>query len=48
MWYQEKAKFHYKQWEVAINENKTKAAEKHMTEHLNYMELEKIEARRTT
>tara|TARA_R110000744_G_C19198699_1_gene544718 strand:- start:456 stop:602 length:147 start_codon:yes stop_codon:yes gene_type:complete len=47
MWYQEKAKFYFKQWEIAINENKQKAAEKHMKEYLNYTEMEKIEANRT-
>ena len=39
MWYQEKAKFFHKQWQQAINDNKTKAADKHMTEYITYMEM---------
>ncbi len=45
MWYQEKSKFHYKQWEVAINDNKQKAAEKHMKEYLNYQEMAETAAK---
>tara|TARA_R110000803_G_scaffold53369_3_gene109570 strand:- start:3236 stop:3388 length:153 start_codon:yes stop_codon:yes gene_type:complete len=47
MWYQEKAKFHYKQWEVATEQGKEKAANAHMVEYLNYKEMEEIEDRRT-
>ncbi len=47
MWYQEKAKFHYKQWETATEQGNEKAANAHMLEYLNYIEMEKIEARRT-
>ena len=44
-YYKEKAEFHHKQWDSAVNEGKTKAAAHHMTEHLNYAELLKIAER---
>ena len=42
MWYQEKAKFHYKQWEVATEQGKEKAANAHMLEYLNYIKSQLI------
>ena len=39
IWYEEKASFYYKQWEIAKNSGKKVAAEKAMTEHLNYKQL---------
>ena len=38
-WYEKKAEFHYKQWELAQDSNKEKAAAHHMAEHLNYKEM---------
>lgn len=40
-WHKEKADFYYKQWEVAIEAGKEKAADKAMTEYLNYKEMSK-------
>lgn len=37
--YQGKADTHHKQWEVAIEAGKEKAAKYHMQEYMNYMEL---------
>ncbi len=45
MWYQEKAKFHYRQWEVATENNKHKAANAHMKEYLNYEEMAETAAK---
>jgi len=45
MWYQEKAKFHYKQWETATEQGKEKAANAHMVEYLNYQsEVERLKS----
>tara|TARA_R110000822_G_C15082867_1_gene469853 strand:+ start:502 stop:657 length:156 start_codon:yes stop_codon:yes gene_type:complete len=45
MWYQEKAKFHYHQWELATEQGKEKAANAHMIEHLNYQsEVERLKS----
>ncbi len=38
-WYKDKADFHHKQWEVARDAGKTKAADFHMQEYLNYEEM---------
>ena len=38
-WYKSKMKFHFKQWELAQEGNKEKAANHHMTEYLNYKEM---------
>ena len=44
-YYKEKAEFHHKQWDAAVNEGKEKAAKHHMTEYINYAELLKIAER---
>ena len=38
-WYKEKRDSHHKQWEVAQDLNKEKAAAYHMQEFINYSEL---------
>jgi hypothetical protein len=40
-WYQNKADFHFKEYQLAVDANKEKAAKHHMTEYLNYKELSK-------
>jgi len=37
--YQGKSDFHHKQWELATDANKEKAAKFHQQEYLNYQEL---------
>lgn len=37
--YEKKAEFHHKEWELAHNLGKDKAAEFHMQEYLNYQKL---------
>lgn len=39
-YYEKKAEFHYTQWQLATDANKKKAADSHMIEYLNYMELQ--------
>ena len=41
-YYKEKAEFHHKQWNAAVDSGKEKAAKHHMTEYINYAELLKI------
>ena len=38
-YYKEKADFHHKQWNAAVDSGKTKAASYHMIEYLNYAEM---------
>ena len=38
-WYEEKMNFHHKQWAVAQETGKQKAADFHMGEYLNYKEM---------
>ena len=38
-WYEEKASFHNKQWEAALDSGKDKAAKYHMQEFINYKEM---------
>ena len=45
MWYQDKADFYFKQWEKGVEEGKTIAASKHMTEYINYKEMANISAK---
>jgi len=44
-YYKDKAEFHHKQWEAAVDSNKEKAAKFHMTEYINYAEMLKIAER---
>ena len=37
--HEDKIAFHHKQWEVAIEAGKDKAAKYHMQEYLNYQEM---------
>ncbi len=43
--YQEKADFHFKQYQIAIDSGKEKAAAKHQQEYLNYLKFIEIEKR---
>jgi hypothetical protein len=38
-WYQNKADFHHKEWQIAQENNKEKAAAHHMAEFINYQEM---------
>ena len=38
-WYENKMAFHYKQWELAQDSGKEKAANHHMQAYLNYKEM---------
>ncbi len=38
-WYEQKKEFHHKQWSAAQEAGKTKAAEFHMQEYLNYQAM---------
>jgi len=38
-YYEQKKEFHHKQWSIAQDAGKTKAAEFHMQEYLNYSEM---------
>ncbi len=37
--YEDKAAFHHKQWQAALDDNKEKAAKYHMQEYINYQEM---------
>ena len=45
--YEKKAEFHHKEWCLAKDANKEKAAALHLAEYVNYMELIEQEKRRT-
>lgn len=38
-WYEKKKDFHHKQWTIAMEQGKEKAAAIHMREYLNYKEM---------
>jgi len=38
-YYTKKAEFHYTEWQIAMDNNKEKAAAHHMREYLNYKEM---------
>ena len=38
-WYKSKMEFHFKEWEIAQETSKEKAASHHMNEYLNYKTL---------
>ena len=40
-WYESKRDFHHKQWEIALEASKAKAAAYHMQEYLNYSDMVK-------
>ncbi len=44
-WYENKAAFHLKEWEICMDLGKTKAAEKHQADYLNYTEMAAQQAR---
>jgi len=39
-WYQEKAEYHFKAYQHAVDNDDTKASDKHMQEYLNYTEMD--------
>ena len=41
-YYKKKSDFHFKQWNMAKDEGKEKAASYHMTEYINYAEMLKM------
>ena len=38
-YYTKKAEFHYTEWQIAMDNNKEKAAAHHMQEYINYQEM---------
>ena len=38
-YYEGKMNFHFKEYQLSVDSNKTKAAEYHMREYLNYKEM---------
>ena len=38
-YYENKMNFHFKEYQLSVDSNKTKAAEYHMREYLNYKEM---------
>jgi len=38
-YYEDKMNFHFKEYQLSVDSNKTKSAEYHMREYLNYKEM---------